>query len=244
MYEIWNCDTRSCESCATMSKDGQKVVYKRVRVLLSISDQESAYEKFEKFISVSFKSFLESLGTFDFPFYHIHDVGPQLKNGQAALERGSHFDGTFAYDSTDFLVLLTTADDHIAQLMSQGVSHKAIAQLDKHSDEQILQRVNESLTTACTQVGVMVRTDIPELRKPWLSENHSEALYVLFFLLPYPRVDFCFTLAFRKSFRSTVRSPLFATISKSGLLFYTDDYQQSLYCYRQTPVPKKAYFSL
>ena len=29
----------------------------------------------------------------------IHDIGHKLKNGQAALERGTHFEGKQSYDS-------------------------------------------------------------------------------------------------------------------------------------------------
>ena len=72
-------------------------------------------------------------------------------------------DGQYAYDSTDLSLILTTADDKVVELMLKGVSHKALAQLDKHSDEQSLQRIREPVTTACGQIDKMVRTDVPEL---------------------------------------------------------------------------------
>ena len=33
---------------------------------------------------------------------HIHDVGHHLKNAQASLERGIHFDGHFTHESKDY----------------------------------------------------------------------------------------------------------------------------------------------
>ena len=55
----------------------------------------------------------------------------------------------------------------MAELMLKGVSHKALAQLDKHSDEQSLQRISEHVTAACGQIDKMARTDVPELLRPW-----------------------------------------------------------------------------
>ena len=72
-------------------------------------------------------------------------------------------DGQYAYDSTDLSLILTTADDEVVELMLKGVSPKALAQLDKHSDEQSLQRICEHVTTTCGQIDKMVRTDVPEL---------------------------------------------------------------------------------
>ena len=97
-------------------------------------------------MSTSIEAFDDGNGSFDFLFYHIHDIGHQIKNAQASLERGTHFDGRFAYDSTDLSLLFTTAEDEVAELMLKGVSHKALAQLDKHCNEQSLQRVSEHVT--------------------------------------------------------------------------------------------------
>ena len=82
-------------------------------------------------------------------------------------KRGTHFDGHHAYDSTDLSLLFTTAEDEVAELMLKGVSHKALAQLDKHSDEQSLQRISEHVTADCGQIYKMARTDVPELLRPW-----------------------------------------------------------------------------
>ena len=85
----------------------------------------------------------------------------------------------------------------------------------KHKKRKIvkkksLQRVSEYVTTACSQIDKIVRTDIPELRRPWFAEGHSD-----------------------------ISSPLFLCISKEGVVYFTDDSQQSLSCYRQTPLPRK-----
>ena len=72
----------------------------------------------------------------------------QIKNTQASCE------------ST---LLLTAAEDAVAELMLKGVSHNALAQLDKHSEEKNVQRISELVTSSCDQVDKMVRTDVPEL---------------------------------------------------------------------------------
>ena len=210
IYDTWNCDERPCESCIGRIRTGEDITCTRARILLSISDQESAYEKFGKEISTSVESFRDGDGPLQFPFYHIHDIGHQVKNAQASLERGTHFDGRHSYDSTDLSLLLSSAKDDVVERMLKGVSHKAISQLDKHSDEQSLQRVSESVINACGEVEKLVRTDIPELRRPWFAEDHSG-----------------------------ISSPLFLVISKAGVVYYTDDSNQSLSCYRQTPLPRK-----
>ena len=47
-----------------------------------------------------------------------------------------------AYDSTDLSTVLTTTDNVVTETMYRGVSHKAVALLDKRSNEQSLQRVS------------------------------------------------------------------------------------------------------
>ena len=55
----------------------------------------------------------------------------------------------------------------IAEKMNVGVAHGALAHLDKHIDEQVLQRISKPVIEACFKVDTIVRTDIPELRRPW-----------------------------------------------------------------------------
>ena len=77
----------------TAIKGGNNVFCKRFRVLFSISDQVSAYEKLSKEVSQKLKEYLAEESTFPFPVVHIHDIRHQVNNSQAALERGAHFDG-------------------------------------------------------------------------------------------------------------------------------------------------------
>ena len=71
-----------------------------------------------------------------------------------------------------------------------------------------MQRISENVITACGEVQQMVRTGIPERRRPWFAEGHSE-----------------------------ISSPMFLVISKAGVVYFTDDSQQSLSCYRQKTLP-------
>ena len=110
----------------------------RFRVMLFFSDQESAYEKFGHQISSNFEEYLAQDTPFEFPFHHMHGIYHQLKNSQAALEWGTHYDGRFFYDGSYLPVLMETASNQVVECMSTGLSHTALCQLDKHSDEQAL----------------------------------------------------------------------------------------------------------
>ena len=140
--------------------------WKRFRVLFSISDQVSAYEKLGKEVSQKLTEYLaeESRYTFPFPVVHIYDIGHQVKNSQAALERGTHFDGKTPYDATDLSLIMSTCSNEIAERMNEGVSHGALTQFDKHSDEHSLQRISGQVIQACRVVGKLLKTDVPELR--------------------------------------------------------------------------------
>ena len=56
----------------------------------------------------------------------------------------------------------------------------------------------------------VIRTDIPELRRPWFADNHNEII-----------------------------SPLFLAVCKYGVVFYTDESKNTVSFYRQTPLPRK-----
>ena len=151
---------------------------------------------------------------FPFPVVHIHDIGHQVKNLQAALERGTHFelfDGKNSYDATDLSLIMSTCSNEVSEMMNRDVSHGTLAQFHKQSDEPLLQIISKPVIEACKEVGNLVRTDIPELRRRWFAENHA----------------------------ASISSPLFVTVSKNGVVFYTDDTNNSLVCYRQTPLPQK-----
>ena len=91
----------------TAIRAGNTVICQRFRIVLSISDQASAYEKLGKEILQGLREFFADESIFPFPVVHIHDIGHQVKNGQAALERGTHFHGEHCYDATDFSLVIS-----------------------------------------------------------------------------------------------------------------------------------------
>ena len=107
---------------------------------------------------------------------------------------------------------MLSCSTEIADRMNKGVSHAALGQFDKHSDEHSLQRISSAVIELCQEVSKLVRTDIPELSRPWFAENHD-----------------------------SITSPLFIAVSKHGVIFFTDDTNQSLVFYRQTPLPRKLF---
>ena len=152
---------------------GANIECRRFRILLSISDKDSAYEKTGKHISETLADYLENETEFLYPFFHIHDIGHQVKNAQASLERGTHFYSTNIYDATDLTLIMSTGTNEVTEKMNKGVAHGTLAQLDKHSDEHALQRISEPVTEACKAMDKVIRTDIPELRRPWFADNHN-----------------------------------------------------------------------
>ena len=136
---------------------------------------------------------IEYSSEFSFPICHIHDVGHQFKNAQASLECGMHFDGQNVYDATDLSLIMSTGSNEVAEKMNVRVAHGALAQFDKHNDEQTLQRISKPVTEACLEADTIAKTDIPELRQPWFTENHSD-----------------------------VMSPLLIIVSRFVVVFYTD----------------------
>ena len=214
IYSDWNCDRRPCEECNHKIQNEKKDVRCiRFRILSSISDQDPAYHKFGQEISISLEDFLNGFGEFDFSFFHFHDIKHQIENAQSSLERGTHFDGTNSYDATDLVLTLSATNDETSTLMNKGLSHAALGQLDKHSDENALQRVGSSQIEACSNVSSIVRTEVPDLFCPWFASNHE-----------------------------AVSSPLFVDVSSKDIVFCTDDSAQQLFFFRQTPIPRKLYF--
>ena len=105
---------------------------------------------------------------------------------------------------------METASNQVVECMSRGLSHTALCQLDKHSDEQALKRVNSNVINACIEVASLVKTDVRELRGPWFSSGHEK-----------------------------IGSVIFVTVSLEGVVFFTDDTKCALVCYRQNPLPRK-----
>ena len=83
----------------------------RFSVLLSISGQASCYEKNGSSVSSSLWDTLDGQGKLSYPMRHIHDVSHHLQNVQASLERGTHFDGHFTYDSKDLWIAACTSNE-------------------------------------------------------------------------------------------------------------------------------------
>ena len=78
---------------------------------------------------------------------------------------------------------------------------------------QSLQRVSSEIIEACSEVSKLIKTEVPELRRPWFGEMHDK-----------------------------VMSPLFLSVSFHGIVYFTDDNSRSLVCYRQNPHPRKLIF--
>ena len=82
-------------------------------------------------------------------------------------------------------------------MLFQGLSQYARLQLDRHIKELALQRVSDSVISTLESIFCFIKTDIPELYKPWTSSssNHS----------------------------TLIGAPLFILIGSDGDVLYTDD---------------------
>lgn len=205
MHDTWVTDNRPCDNCAEI---GVQCV--RFKVLVTISDMAPNQEKYGKVVSGSLKDMMS--GERDGPF-HIHDIGHMVKNAECSLERGTHFDGQYSYDANDLVVLLSSVNEEQYRKLDAVVSHKSVLQFDKQSDEQAQQRLSNNVVDVMEEVQVLVKTDIPEQRRPWFADHHDE-----------------------------INKPLFLTISKWGLVFATDDHRRGIFWYRQSGLPRKVTF--
>ena len=106
-----------------------------------------------------------------------------------------------------------TSNKQQHSMIFQGLSKRALSQLDKHSEA--LQRVSDPVISTLESIFCFIKTDIPELYKPWTStsSNHS----------------------------TLIGDPLFIVISRHGVAFYTDNNKAGLHYCRQTPVQRKVY---
>ena len=98
-----------------------------------------------------------------------------------------------------------TSNEQQHNMLFQGLSQRALSQLDKNSEELALQRVSDPVISALESIFCFIKTDIPELYKPWTStsSNHS----------------------------ALIGDPLFIIISRYGVVFYTDDNKAGLHYY-------------
>lgn len=209
IYDSWKPDSRPCERCAEeiISKQ-QNIACCRFKTIISCSDMDPSYEKYGKSVS---KDFTESLNSNDdSDVIHIHDIGHNIKNAEASLERGTHFDGETVYESSDIAVLMANLDGEHYQRLNSGISHRAVLQFDKQSDELSLQRISSQVIDSCKEVGQLIKTEVPEIRRPWFADSHE-----------------------------SIGKPLFIAVSGRGVTFITDDYSQCLFFYRQSTLPRK-----
>ena len=128
---------------------------------------------------------------------HIHDVA------QASLKSGTHIDDHFTCDSKALWTAACTSNEQQHSTIFEGLSQRAFSQLDKHSEELALQRVSDPVISTLESIFCLIKTDIPELYKPWTStfSNHS----------------------------TLIGAPLFIVISRHGVVSYTDNNKAGLH---------------
>ena len=164
---------------------------------------DPTYAHYGKDIFVRFNQ-LDDIDIQNWSLFHVHDFGYNLKNAEASLERGTHFDGTTSYDGNDLATLFTTCNDEMYRKVSQGLQHRAVLQYDKHSCELSLQRVSDPVIDDLIETKHLLKTVIPEMRRSWFADNHEKT-----------------------------GKPLFVTISKEGVVFATDDFFKIVFFYKE-----------
>ena len=169
LYTDWLCDARQCEQYLRRS---DKCV--RFSVLLSTADQAFCCEKYGKFVSSSLWATLDGQGKLSYPVRLIHNVVYCLKNPQASLERDTHFDGHFTYDSKHLWIAACTSNEQQHSMLFEGLSQRALSQLDKGSEELASQRVNDPVISTLKSIFCFPNTDILELYKPWTSTSLNQ----------------------------------------------------------------------
>ena len=106
LYDDWNSNCRPFESFMAVIKGGNSVLCKWFRVFFQSLIKSLLMRSYVKKSHRNLQNIsLESL-PFHFLFVHIHDIWHQVKNTQAALERGTHFDGKTSYDATDLSLII------------------------------------------------------------------------------------------------------------------------------------------
>ena len=100
------------------------------------------------------------------PIRHIHDVGHHLKNAQVSLKSGTRFHGHLTCDSKDLWIAACTSNEQQHSMLFQGLSQRALSQLNKHSEELALKRVSDPVISTLESIICFTKTDIPELYKP------------------------------------------------------------------------------
>ena len=91
-----------------------------------------------------------------------------LVNTLARFSQMSEFDNT--YDSKDLWIAACTSNEQHSMIF-QGLSQRALLQLDKHSEELALQRGSDPVISTLESIFCFIKTDILELYKPWTSTS-------------------------------------------------------------------------
>ena len=108
-------------------------------------------------MSSSLSDTLDDQGKLIYPMKPIHDVV------QASLKSSTHFDGHFTCDSKYLWMAACTSNKQQHSMIFQGLSQRALSQLDKHSEELALQRVSDPVISTHESIFCFIKTDIPEL---------------------------------------------------------------------------------
>ena len=94
LFDTWHPNGRPCVRCAEKRFNGKELQCIRLHAIISCSDDIGLiYARYGKDISVRFDQ-LDYIDNQNWPLFHVHDFGHNLKNAEASLERGTHFDGT------------------------------------------------------------------------------------------------------------------------------------------------------
>ena len=139
---------------------------------------------YQEIQALGFPNSPRKLGLYEKPWACISWYGPctQLvnSNNRVCSEHGNLYtdwlcDGHFTYDFKDLWMAACTSNEQQHSMIFQGLSQSALSQLDKHSEELALQRVSDSVISTHQSIFCFIKTDIPELYKPWTStsSNHS-----------------------------------------------------------------------
>ena len=102
--------------------------------------------------------------TLNFVIFMILDINRKWASNSRG---GNNFDGKHA----NMQWIYQWCSLKVTETMSRGVSHKTVALLDICSDAQ--SSTSEYVAAVCTETGVIAITDVPELKRLWLAENHS-----------------------------------------------------------------------
>eukprot|EP00795_Rhopilema_esculentum_P007961 gene7961-13857_t len=131
---------------------------------------DPSYEKYGKSVS---KDLTESFNSnhVDSDVIHIHDIGHNIKNAEASLERGTHFDGKPVYDSSDIAVLMANLDGEHYQKLNSGISHL-------QGGSETLQQPAQPLSELIAKIRDLTKRDRLGITDRSMASQTAEAVYV------------------------------------------------------------------